>query len=124
VALACHFGRAAEASFVSQPTLSVAIKKLEDELGVALFERNAGEVVPTLIGERIVEQAQRVLERAAAVKEIAKSGPDPLKGPLKLGVIYTIAPYLLPNSCATWSGARRKCRCCCRCKDRTNVTAA
>jgi len=92
-----HFGRAAEASFVSQPTLSVAIKKLEDELGVALFERTTGEVVPTLIGARIVEQAQRVLEQAAAIKEIAKSGTDPLKGPLKLGVIYTIAPYLLPQ---------------------------
>jgi len=92
-----HFGRAAEASFVSQPTLSVAIKKLEDELGVALFERSAGEVVPTLIGARIVEQAQRVLEQAAAIKEIAASGQDPLKGPLKLGVIYTIAPYLLPQ---------------------------
>jgi LysR family transcriptional regulator, hydrogen peroxide-inducible genes activator len=92
-----HFGRAAEASFVSQPTLSVAIKKLEDELGVALFERNAGEVVPTLTGARIVEQAQRVLEQAAAIKEIAKSGKDPLTGPLKLGAIYTIAPYLLPQ---------------------------
>jgi len=92
-----HFGRAAEASFVSQPTLSVAIKKLEEELGVTLFERSAGEVVPTLIGARIVEQAQRVLEQAAAIKEIAKSGQDPLQGPLKLGVIYTIAPYLLPQ---------------------------
>ena len=75
----------------------MAIKKLEDELGVALFERTTGEVVPTLIGARIVEQAQRVLEQAAAIKEIAKSGTDPLKGPLKLGVIYTIAPYLLPQ---------------------------
>jgi LysR family hydrogen peroxide-inducible transcriptional activator len=92
-----HFGRAAEASFVSQPTLSIAIKKLEDELGVTLFERSAGEVVPTLVGARIVEQAQRVLEQAGAIKEIAKSGKDPLKGPLKLGVIYTIAPYLLPQ---------------------------
>ncbi len=92
-----HFGRAAEASFVSQPTLSVAVKKLEDELGVTLFERSSGEVVPTLIGARIVEQAQRVLEQAGAIKEIAKSGKDPLQGPLKLGVIYTIAPYLLPQ---------------------------
>jgi LysR family hydrogen peroxide-inducible transcriptional activator len=92
-----HFGRAAEASCVSQPTLSVAIRKLEDELGVALFERGTGEVAPTLIGARIVEQAQRVLEQAGAIKEIAKSGKDPLKGPLKLGVIYTIAPYLLPQ---------------------------
>lgn len=92
-----HFGRAAEASFVSQPTLSVAIKKLEDELGVTLFERSSGEVVPTLVGARVVEQAQRVLEQAGAITEIANSGKDPLKGPLKLGVIYTIAPYLLPQ---------------------------
>ncbi len=92
-----HFGRAAEACFVSQPTLSVAIKKLEEELGVALFERGAGEVAPTPVGARIVAQAQRVLEQAQAIKEIAKAGKDPLTGPLKLGIIYTIAPYLLPQ---------------------------
>jgi len=92
-----HFGRAAEACFVSQPTLSVAIKKLEEELGVALFERSTGEVAPTPVGARIVEQAQRVLEQAQAIREIAKAGKDPLSGPLKLGMIYTIAPYLLPQ---------------------------
>lgn len=92
-----HFGRAAAACFVSQPTLSVAIKKLEEELGVALFERGAGEAAPTPVGARIVEQAQRVLEQAQAIKEIAKAGKDPLSGPLKLGMIYTIAPYLLPQ---------------------------
>ncbi len=92
-----HFGRAAEACFVSQPTLSVAIKKLEEELGVALFERGAGEVAPTPVGARIVEQAQRVLEQAQGIREIAKAGKDPLTGPLKLGIIYTIAPYLLPQ---------------------------
>ncbi|MBC7601106.1 MAG: LysR family transcriptional regulator [Ramlibacter sp.] len=92
-----HFGRAAEACFVSQPTLSVAIKKLEEELEVKLFERSANEVSVTGLGEEIVRQAQSVLEQAAAIKEIAKRGKDPLAGPLKLGEIYTIGPYLLPD---------------------------
>ena len=92
-----HFGRAAEACFVSQPTLSVAIKKLEEELEVKLFERSANEVSVTPLGEEIVRQAQSVLEQAANIKEIAKRGKDPLAGPLKLGVIYTIGPYLLPS---------------------------
>ncbi|MEO8250739.1 MAG: LysR substrate-binding domain-containing protein [Burkholderiales bacterium] len=92
-----HFGKAAEACFVSQPTLSVAVKKLEEELAVRLFERSANEVAVTAIGEEIVRQAQSVLEQAANVKEIAKRGKDPLAGPLRMGVIYTIAPYLLPS---------------------------
>ncbi len=92
-----HFGKAAEACFVSQPTLSVAIKKLEDELEVKLFERSANEVTVTPLGEDIVRQAQSVLEQAASIKEIAKRGKDPLAGPLRLGVIYTIGPYLLPD---------------------------
>lgn len=92
-----HFGRAAEACFVSQPTLSVAIKKLEDELNVQIFERGAAEVSVTPLGEQIVAQAQRVLEQTLAIKELAKQGRDPLAGPLRLGVIYTIGPYLLPN---------------------------
>ena len=92
-----HFGRAADACFVSQPTLSVAIKKLEDELDVKLFERSVNEVSLTALGEEIVRQAQSVLEQAANIKEIAKRGKDPLAGPLKLGVIYTIGPYLLPS---------------------------
>ncbi len=91
-----HFGRAAEASFVSQPTLSVAIKKLEDELGTLLFERRSNEVTLTPAGERIVAQAQKVLDEAAQIKEIAKQGKDPLNGALRVGVIYTIGPYLLP----------------------------
>ncbi len=91
-----HFGRAAEACFVSQPTLSVAIKKLEEELDVKLFERGASEVSVTPLGEEIVRQAQSVIEQAAAIKEIAKRGKDPLSGPLRLGIIYTIGPYLLP----------------------------
>ena len=92
-----HFGRAAEACFVSQPTLSVAIKKLEEELEVRLFERGTTEVSVTLLGEAIVQQAQIVLEQAAGIKEIAKRGQDPLSGPLRLGLIYTIGPYLLPE---------------------------
>ena len=92
-----HFGRAAESCFVSQPTLSVAIKKLEEELGVALFERGPGEVTVTAIGQRVVEQAQRVLEEASHIKELALAGSDPLAGTLRLGAIYTIGPYLLPK---------------------------
>ena len=92
-----HFGRAAEACFVSQPTLSVAIKKLEDELDVKLFERGSSEVSVTPLGEEIVRQAQSTLEQAASIKEIAKRGKDPLAGPLRLGIIYTIGPYLLPE---------------------------
>ena len=92
-----HFGRAADACYVSQPTLSVAIKKLEDELDVKIFERSAGEVSVTPLGEAIVRQAQSVLEQAAEIKEIAKRGKDPLSGVLTLGVIYTIGPYLLPD---------------------------
>ena len=92
-----HFGRAAEACFVSQPTLSVAVKKLEEELDLKLFERSANDVTVTPLGEEIVRQAQSVLEQAANIKEIAKRGKDPLAGALRLGVIYTIAPYLLPD---------------------------
>ena len=92
-----HFGKAAEACFVSQPTLSVAVKKLEEELDVKLFERSANEVSVTRLGEEIVRQAQSVLEQAASIKDIAKRGKDPLAGALRLGVIYTIAPYLLPD---------------------------
>jgi LysR family transcriptional regulator, hydrogen peroxide-inducible genes activator len=92
-----HFGRAAEACFVSQPTLSVAVKKLEEELGVTLFERGPGEVTVTPGGTRIVEQAQRVLEEASRIREIAAAGRDPLAGSLRLGAIYTIGPYLLPK---------------------------
>ena len=92
-----HFGRAAEACFVSQPTLSVAIKKLEEELEVKIFERGGSEVSVTPLGEEIVRQAQATLESAAAIKEVARRGKDPLAGPLRLGIIYTIGPYLLPE---------------------------
>jgi LysR family hydrogen peroxide-inducible transcriptional activator len=92
-----HFGRAAEKCFVSQPTLSVAVKKLEDELGVILFERSPQEVRVTPIGEQVVAQAERVLGEAAQLTEIASAGKNPLAGPLRLGVIYTIGPWLLPK---------------------------
>ncbi len=96
VARAKHFGHAAEACHVAQPTLSVAIKKLEDELGVVLFERGGAEVSVTPLGAKIIAQAEHVLEQTAAIKELARQNKDPLAGPLRLGVIYTIAPYLLP----------------------------
>lgn len=92
-----HFGRAAEACFVSQPTLSVAIKKLEEELDVKIFERGSTEVSMTPLGEAIVRQAQQVIEQAQGIREIAERGKDPLAGPLRLGIIYTIGPYLLPE---------------------------
>ena len=92
-----HFGRAAEACFVTQPTLSVAVKKLEEELDVKLFERSASEISLTPLGEDVVRQAQVVLEHANQIRDIAKRGKDPLSGPLRLGIIYTIGPYLLPD---------------------------
>ncbi len=92
-----HFGRAAKSCFVSQPTLSVAVKKLEEELGVTLFERGRAEVVTTQKGQEIVEQARQVLESAAQVKKLAAKGDNPLSEPFRIGVIYTIGPYLLPD---------------------------
>ena len=92
-----HFGRAAEKCHVSQPTLSVALKKVEHKSGVILFERTPSEVRLTPTGEQIARQAERVLEEAGRLKEIAQQGKDPLIGALRLGVIYTIAPYLLPR---------------------------
>ncbi|MCW8883761.1 MAG: LysR substrate-binding domain-containing protein [Motiliproteus sp.] len=92
-----HFGRAAERCFVSQPTLSIAVKKLEDELGVALFERSKNALQTTPVGDRIVEQAQRVLEESQRIKELAQEGRDQLKTPLRVGAIYTIGPYLFPH---------------------------
>ena len=92
-----HFGKAAEACHVSQPTLSVALKKVEGQLGAALFERTASDVRITALGERVVNQARRVLEEAVRLEEIAGTAGDPMSGPLRVGVIYTIAPYLLPR---------------------------
>jgi len=92
-----HFGQAAELCHVSQPTLSIAVKKLEQELGVELFERSKNSVRPTPIGEQVVSQAQRVLEESASIKDIASAGKDQLKTPLHVGAIFTIGPYLFPN---------------------------
>ena len=91
------FGRAAHRCFVSQPALSVAIQKLEEELGTQLFERGKTEVTVTPVGERIVEQAQKVLEEATRIRDIAQAGRNQLVGLFRLGVIYTVAPYLLPD---------------------------
>jgi LysR family hydrogen peroxide-inducible transcriptional activator len=92
-----HFGRAAEACFVSQPTLSVGIKKLEEELGISIFERGSNEITLTPVGELIVAQAARILEEAAGIKSIAQQSGDPLAHPLRIGAIYTAGPYLLPQ---------------------------
>ena len=92
-----HFGRAAKACFVSQPTLSVAVRKLEDELGVALFERRTQSVAVTPAGEAIVAQAQRVLEEAALIHDLATEERDQLRGPLRVGLIHTVGPYILPE---------------------------
>jgi len=93
-----HFGRAAKACFVSQPTLSLGIKKLEEELELNIFEREArNELRITEQGEHIIEQAQKVLDQAAHLKMLAQTQQDPLATALRLGAIYTIAPYLLPE---------------------------
>lgn len=92
-----NFRRAAERCFVSQPALSLAIQKLEEELGVQLFERRKTDIALTGVGEQIVEQAIRVLDDVAKIKEMARQGADQLVGSIRLGVIYTVGPYLLPE---------------------------
>lgn len=92
-----HFGQAAELCHVSQPSLSVAVKKLETELGVKLFERKSSAIMATPLGHSIIEQAQRVLEEADKIMRCVEIGKDPLSGPLNLGVIFSIAPFLIPN---------------------------
>jgi LysR family transcriptional regulator, hydrogen peroxide-inducible genes activator len=95
-----HFGRAAERSFVSQPTLSAQLKKLEDYLGVQLIERAPKRVSLTAAGEEIVERARRILEASDEIVELAKGHRDPLAGRLKIALLPTIGPYLLPNVAA------------------------
>ena len=92
-----NFRRAASKCFVSQPALSLAIKKLEEELNVSLFERNRTEVTITEIGERIIAQANIILEEVEKIKSFAKSGGDPLNGLIKVGMIHSVGPYLLPQ---------------------------
>jgi len=99
VAFADHlsFSRAAEQSHVSQPTLSVSLQRLEEELGVTLIERGKHHVGLTEVGARVVSQARKTLEEADRIEEVAQTGKDPLSGSFRLGVIHTIAPYLLPD---------------------------
>jgi LysR family hydrogen peroxide-inducible transcriptional activator len=92
-----HFGRAAERSFVSQPTLSAQLKKLEEYLGVQLIERAPKRVALTAAGEEVVERARRILEASEEIVELAKGHCDPLAGRLKLALLPTIGPYLLPK---------------------------
>jgi len=92
-----NFGRAAQRCFISQPALSVAIQKLEEELQTQLFERGKSEITVTPVGARIVEQAHKVLEEAAQIRDIAQAGRNQLSGLFRLGAIYTVAPYLLPD---------------------------
>ncbi|WP_022652479.1 LysR substrate-binding domain-containing protein [Aquaspirillum serpens] len=91
-----HFGRAATRCFVSQPTLSIAVKKFEEELGISLFERGT-EITITPQGEPIIQQAQLVLEQVERLRLLASSQQNQLAGPLRLGIIFTISPYLLPR---------------------------
>jgi LysR family transcriptional regulator, hydrogen peroxide-inducible genes activator len=92
-----HFRKAAEHCNVSQPTLSIAVKKLEEELGVPLFERSRQKVYATATGERIVEQARTVLQEAQNLVNLAQLGKDPLGTVLSVGAIYTVGPYLFPR---------------------------
>jgi LysR family transcriptional regulator, hydrogen peroxide-inducible genes activator len=92
-----NFRRAAEKCFVTQPALSLGIKKLEEELDIIIFERSRSEVTPTIIGEKIIEQAMIVIEQSNRLKEMAKLGTNPLKGLFKLGMIHSVGPYLLPE---------------------------
>ncbi|MCF7982908.1 MAG: LysR family transcriptional regulator [Thiohalocapsa sp.] len=91
-----HFGRAAERCFVSQPTLSGQIKKLEDELGVTIFERTNRSVEVTPIGHDILSHARLLMEQADAIEQVARAHQDPLAGPLRIGAIPTLSPYLMP----------------------------
>jgi LysR family hydrogen peroxide-inducible transcriptional activator len=92
-----HFGKAAETCFVSQSTLSTGLKKLEDFLGVIVFDRSLKRVTPTPIGREIVESARRIVEEAARIRELASYAQDPMDRTLHLGVIPTLGPYYLPH---------------------------
>ncbi len=92
-----NFRRASEKCFVSQPALSLAIKKLEQDLGVIIFERSRTDISPTPIGEKIIEQAIKAIEEVNHIREIAKQGNNQLSGAFRLGLIYSVGPYLLPE---------------------------
>lgn len=91
-----HFGKAAERCFVNQPTLSGQIRKLEDELGITIFERTNRSVEVTPAGSAILEHARLMLEQADAIQQLARAYQDPLAGPLRIGAIPTLSPYLIP----------------------------
>ncbi len=92
-----HFGRAAEASFVSQPTLSTQLKKFEDEIGMALVERNPRNVMLTEVGEAVAAKARIILREADEIKAIARRAKDPESGTVRIGIFPTLGPYLLPH---------------------------
>ena len=96
VAESRHFGKAAERCFVSQPTLSGQIKKLEAELGIAIFERTNRSVEITPVGKEVVALARQMMEQADAIEQLARAHQDPLAGPLRIGAIPTLSPYLMP----------------------------
>lgn len=97
VAESHHFGKAAERCFVSQPTLSGQIKKLEEELGVSLFERTSRSVEVTPVGEMILKHARQILDQVNVIEQVAQTFEDPLAGPLRIGAIPTLSPYLMPS---------------------------
>ncbi len=95
-----HFGRAAESCFVSQPTLSLGIKKLEEELGVELFIRHPGDAIPTPVGYKVLRQAERILREVETLKSVVRDPVHPLVGALRVGVMDTVAPYVMPHALA------------------------
>ena len=97
VAQELNFRRAAEKAFISQPALSLAIQKLEQELEIKIFERGKNSITVTPVGSAVIEQAQRVLEEAGRIREIAVQGQNQLSSPLRIGIIHSVGPYLLPD---------------------------
>lgn len=91
-----HFATAAEKSYVTQPTLSMQIHKLEEELGVTIFDRSKSPVVPTMVGEKIIEEAKEILKQSKHIEDLASLTEEELRGEFRIGIIPTIAPYLLP----------------------------
>lgn len=91
-----HFATAAEKSYVTQPTLSMQIHKLEDELGVTIFDRSKSPVIPTEIGEKIIAEAKKIVKQSKHIEDLASLKDDELRGTFRIGIIPTVAPYLLP----------------------------
>ncbi|MEX2352484.1 MAG: LysR substrate-binding domain-containing protein [Balneolaceae bacterium] len=91
-----HFATAAEKIYVTQPTLSMQIQKLEEQLGVTIFDRSKSPVVPTAVGKEIISQARTVLKEAKTIEDLAGQADDSLRGPFRIGILPTIAPYLVP----------------------------